>query len=252
MPQSVEPRSRSHNEITIVDLAAIFIRRRRIFYIVFVLIIGLGVAYALLATEKYEYLSLVEAAGQEGGDPIEKPATTIATLESRWLPETQSVYQAENNQHLPFELEFSNPENTNLLRLRTVAAKANADTVQEIHNSLIDKVRASQNSRIERKKNSLAQQIESLEKVAESLSGQPGTGEAIAAVIQERVSLESNMNQMTPVEVLVVSRESADKNGPDRLLIVIVAVLLAGTLGVFLAFMAEFVSVVRVRIAEGS
>lgn len=250
MTDSVEKRPRYDDEISLVDLTATFIRRRKIFYLVFLLFTGGGVAYALFATETYEYVSLIQSAAKNGSKPVEEPTTTIATLENRWLPELQSNYRAENDQRLPLGVSFSNPENTSLLRLRTETGQDNVDIVKETHTSLIEKVSANQNAQIEREKSSLERQMESLDKVIESLQGQQDSGEAIAAAIQKQVSLESDLEQLEPLEVLVVSRESADRTGPNRRLIVVLAALLGAMLGVFLAFMAEFWVAVRRQIAE--
>lgn len=252
MSSEHQRRPESDDEVSLVDLAATFIRRRNIFYVVFLLVTGLGVAYALLAPDEYEYVSLIQSAERHGGEPITEPATTIATLESRWLPEAQSIYRAETEQPLPFRVNFSNPDNTNLLRLGSEASQDNAAIVQEVHSDLIEKVKASQNAQIEKEKSSLERQIGSLDKVVESLEGQQDTGEAIAAAIQKRVSLESDLAQLEPFQVLVVSRTSAEKTGPNRLMIVVVAVLLGGMMGLFLAFMAEFWVAVRRQISAES
>lgn len=250
MTNSVEQRPRYDDEISLVDLATTFIRRRKLFYVVFLLSVGAGVAYALLATERYEYVSLIQAAAKSGGEPVEEPATTIATLENRWLPELESTYLAENDQRLQIGVNFSNPDNTILLRLSSQAAQDSADVVEQAHTALIKKVSAHQNSQIERERNSLKRQVESLDKVVESLQGKQDSGEAIAAAIQKRVGLESDLEQLSPVEVLVVSRESADRKGPNRRLIVVLAALIGGALGVFLVFMAEFGSAVRSHIDQ--
>lgn len=250
MTDSVDQRPRYDDEISLVDLAATFIRRRRVFYVVFLLVTGLGLSYALFTPEQYEYTSLIQAAEKKGSEPVENPATTMATLESRWLPEERSAFRAENDRSLPFGLSFNNPKNTNLLRLSTEAAQDNADIVRGIHTALIEKVSASQNAQIESEKKSLARQIVSLDKLVVSLKGQAGAGEAIAGAIQTRVNLESELEQLKTLEVLVVSRESADRKGPDRRLIAVLAVLLAGMTGVFMAFMAEFWSAVRGQIAK--
>lgn len=250
MTDSVERIPRYENEISLVDLATTLIRRRRIFYLVFVLFTGGGIAYALLATDTYEYVSLIEAASKSGDEAVEESATTIATMESRWLPEFQSIYRAESDRRLPFELSFSSPENTRLVRLRTETSQENARIVEEAHTSLIENVKNSQNAQIERERKSLERQIESLNNVVDSLRRQEDSGEAMAAAIQKLVSLESDLESLEPLEVLVVSRESAEPFGPDRRVIVVLAILLGGMMGIFLAFMAEFSNAVRLKISE--
>ena len=55
---------------------------------------------------------------------------------------------------------------------------------------------------------------------------------------------------MQPMEVLAVSRESAERKGPARSLIVVLAGLLGLMGGIFLAFFAEFASLVKAQMSE--
>ena len=75
------------DEISLVDLASTFLKRRRIFYVVFLVSLAAGILYAILIPEKYDYVTLFKLAEKDAGSFIEKPVTVIATLENRWLPE---------------------------------------------------------------------------------------------------------------------------------------------------------------------
>jgi uncharacterized protein involved in exopolysaccharide biosynthesis len=48
-----------------IGRAATFIRRRRVFYVVFLLCTLGGLAYALLTPEKFDYVSLVQLAEKD-------------------------------------------------------------------------------------------------------------------------------------------------------------------------------------------
>ena len=103
---SREEQDRYSDEISLVDLAAVFIRRRRVFYAVFLLCTLGGLAYALLTPEKFNYVSLVQLAEKNSGTSIQSPETVIATLEARWLPEQQVLHFGENEEKLPFDVLF--------------------------------------------------------------------------------------------------------------------------------------------------
>ncbi|CAN0601213.1 unnamed protein product, partial [Ectocarpus sp. 12 AP-2014] len=77
MTNTSEQRPQYDDEISLVDLAATFIKRRRIFYVVFLVITLGGLAYALLAKETYQYTSLLQVAEKSSGKFLEEPATTI-------------------------------------------------------------------------------------------------------------------------------------------------------------------------------
>lgn len=250
MTNAPEPRAQYYDEISLVDLAITFIRRRRIFYVVFVIFTLGGLAYALLAPETYQYTSLIQVAEKGSGKYVEEPSTTIATLENRWLPEQESIFRAETDGKLPFTVSFSNPEETGLVRLVSEAASDNKSDVERVHKKLIDSINERQSALVEREKRSIQSRIESVDRAIETLQGGENTGAAIAEAFERKVGLQSDLESLKGAEVLVVSRQSADKTGPDRALIVVVAAALGGMLGLFLAFFAQFAALVKSQLTE--
>lgn len=234
------------DEISLVDLATTLIRRRRVFYVVFLLTTLAGLAYALLLLpHSYDYVTLFQLAEQDSGKTIESPATTIATLESRWLPEIEANHQSVKGEKLPFKVSFSNPESTGLIRITSEASPDNAALVESIHGKLIEQLKERQQSLVAREKQSLEARIAATDQAVESLKGTENTGAAIAEAYGRRVELEGKLAALQPGETLVVGRKSTESTGTSRSLIVVLAVLLGGMLGVFLAFFSEFVATVR-------
>jgi uncharacterized protein involved in exopolysaccharide biosynthesis len=237
-------------EISLVDLASTFLKRRRIFYVVFLVTIAVGILYAILIPEKYDYVTLFKLAEKDAGSFIEKPATVIATLENRWLPEIEANYRAEHDQPLAFDVIFSNPENTGLVRIVSEAAPANSDDVKQIHSQLIEKLEQTQSVAVSTLKSNLERQIESLTSTIERLEGLQDVGAAIADAVNRRLSLEVLLLSIQPAELLVLNRQMAERKGPARRLIVILAAMLGLMAGIFLSFFAEFVSLVRASLSE--
>ncbi|MEX0606037.1 MAG: Wzz/FepE/Etk N-terminal domain-containing protein [Marinobacter sp.] len=252
MNNTPEQRPYYDDEISLVDLAATFIRRRRIFYAVFVLVTLAGLAYALLAAEKYQFSTLIQVAEKNPGRYLEAPESTIATLENRWLSEQQTLFRAETDRSLPFDVTFSNPENTGLIRFVSEAAEESESEVEQVHKALIEKIEQRQNALVERERKSIQRRIESVTRSIETLQGGTDTGAAIAEAFERKVELESDLESLKSPEVLVVSRQSADKTGPARTLIVALAIMLGGMAGIFLAFFAQFAASVRSHLADGS
>src|SRR5680860_770701 len=137
---SREDQDRYSDEISLVDLAATFIRRRRVFYAVFLLCTLGGLAYALLTPEKFDYVSLVQLAEKDSKTLIQTPETVIATLEARWLPEQQVLYYAENESKLPFSVSFQNTKDTALIRFSTGTTARQKQLVEKVHAALIEKL----------------------------------------------------------------------------------------------------------------
>ncbi|MEC7727693.1 MAG: Wzz/FepE/Etk N-terminal domain-containing protein [Pseudomonadota bacterium] len=246
--QNSQERAAYDDEISLVDLAATFIRRRRIFYACFALVTLLGVVYALIQPDKYEYVTLLESAEKAGSEFIEKPAATVAIIQNRWIPAAASRYQADNEKLLPFKLEASNPENTGLIRIASEASVENSDVVKTIHSDLAQSVMERQQQLLEAQRNSLKNQLASIERVVQSLQtleGGENTATALAAAIQKQAQLESELEATQPASVIVTARQSNGQKGTSSRLIVVLAAMLGGMLGVFLAFFAEFAGQVR-------
>ncbi len=238
------------DEISLVELASTFLKRRRIFYVAFLVTLVAGIVYALLTPEKYDYVSLFKLAEKDAGSFIEKPATVIATLENRWLPEIEATHVAEHDQPLPFDVVFSNPENTGLVRIVSEAMPANSESVKQIHSQLIEKLEQSQSVAVSTLKSNLERQIESLSSTIDKLEGSRDVGAAIADAVNKRLSLEVLLHSIQPAALLVLNRQLAERKGPARSLIVVLAAMLGLMGGIFLSFFAEFVSLVRTNLNE--
>lgn len=251
MDKTPQSRSTYDDEISLVDLAITFIRRRRVFYVAFLVTTLAGLAYALLLVpDKYEYVSLVQLAEVDSGETVEEPATTIATLENRWFPEIQATYRETEDKKLPFEVSFSNPEDTGLIRMASEASPENAELVKETHEKLIGQVKELQQVLIAREKKNLESRIEAIDWALESLQGGEDTGSAIAEAYQKKVELEGKLEGLSPGETLIASRESAEHKGTSRGLIVVLTAVLGGMMGVFLVFFSQFVALVREQIEK--
>lgn len=87
-------RARYDDEISLVELASTFLRRRRVFYVVFVVTMLAGLVYAILAPAKYEYVSLVKVAEKGSGEYLDEPSSVMAQLENHWVPELEAAYRA--------------------------------------------------------------------------------------------------------------------------------------------------------------
>ncbi len=238
------------DEISLVDLASTFLKRRRFFYLVFFVTLLAGVIYAVLMPQKYEYVSLVKLAERGAGSAIEKPGVVIATLENRWLPEYRAAYDDEHKERMPIKVRFQNPENTNFVRIVTEAAEAEVGALREAHSSLIAELEKSQALAVSNLRQSLKAQIDSLSSSIDMLRGTQDAGAAIAAAVEKRLSLESTLKSVQTMETLAIGRQGSEPAGPARSLIVLLSGMLGLIAGVFCAFFAEFASLVRAQLSD--
>lgn len=228
------------DEISLVDLVATLIRRRRVFYAVFGGLVLLALLYVIfLAGEVKGYSTLVQLA-EDDNKPLESPAAVIASVDNRWYPELRTLYAETEGEMLPFKVSTGNPKDTILIKLSSEASREIADVVREMHQQLVDQIVQHQSDLLERQKRTLEQQLGSINNILEQLSSHSASGEAVAQVIQERVYLEARLESLQPTKVLVVARESSEGAGASKTLVLALAIVLGLMLGIFAAFIAEF------------
>lgn len=251
MSQNEQYPNQYSDEISLVDLATIFIRRRYVFYAVFAAVVLSALLYALFVMgEAKGYTTLVQLGEKvEEGErqPLERPATVIATLEARWVPEQQAIYAELNNARMPFELKVENPSDTSLIKLTSVSSPLNGKLVTETHQALVDQIVERQNRVLERDRQALSQRLDHINEYLDQISGEAAAGEAAAEAVQQRVQIVAELESLQGPEVLVVGRESIESKGTSKLLVMVLAVFL----GVMLAFIATFTAefIVKVRAA---
>lgn len=251
MSETVD-KKQQNEEISLVDLAVTFIQGRRIFFAVFFVVTSLGVAYALLAKETYQYNSLMQLAEKGSGTFIEEPETVLATLKNRWLPEQEARYLAETNRTIPFNVSFYSPEETGLIGLESEAPAERKEQVAKIHQNLIDSIEGRQKALLQQEKQRLESRLVSIDRSIETLQDRSGSGEAIAEAIDRKMDVESDLQALGSSEVLVVGRQSAVRTGPARTLIVLLSSVSGVILGMFLVFFVQFAKAVRFKMLERS
>lgn len=254
MNQTDQYPQRYDDEISLIDLAATFVRRRRIFYAVFGGVVVFATLYAFLFVgELREYTTLIQLGEHQKADgvkPFEPAASVLATIENRWYPELQATYAEVEGQRLPFGIEPSNPEGTSLIKFVTQASPVFADEIRTYHQKLVDEVSRRQSDLFSRQKRALEQRLESVNDYLDGLSGDEAVGEAAAQAVQIQVELVAMIESLQPAETLVVARQSLEQKGTSKKLILSLAIVLGLMLGIFAAFMAEFVSQVHKSMAE--
>ena len=194
----------------------------------------------------------VSLAEKDSETLIQTPETVIATLEARWLPEQKMLYYTESESKLPFNVSFQNTKDTALIRFTTGTTAKQKQLVEKVHAALIAKLSQHQENLIRIEQARINAQIKSLSTVIDSMAEKTADAEGVAALsaaIQKKSELESALQSLGNLDVIVSARQSIEKTGPKRSLIVALAVVLGLMLGIFVAFMAEFGASVKKQLA---
>lgn len=238
------------DEISLVDLATIFMRRIWLFICLMVLFIAGAIVFAVFKDEQFEYVSLYQLAEEGADKPVEKAEKVIAILNSQKVIEAETRYKAEHGVRMPFTFNFTNPEDTGLLRISTEATRESARVVENYHSELLDYLKARHATMLESVKNRLEVRIEAAENALEELRGTPDSGQAVADVMQNKIELESDLSELSTGQVLVVARESLERVAPNRKLIVVLGTVIGFIVAFIAVFFAEFASLVRKAMQE--
>lgn len=245
MSEMMQRNAEYSGEISLIDLATIFVRRIWVFIATFVLVLAVGVAYALWAPEEFEYVSLYQIAETAPGEQVEPPAKAIAIISSSALPELEAEYKAANGDKLPFSISLANPDDTGLVRIASRAQRDHAGDVKEVHEGILREMGSRHALLLQNAKRNLELRIEAIKNSLDSLAGSEDAGRAIAEAIQKQVELEGELAQLTASETLVVTRESVDRVAPNRKLIVLLAFVLGFIIAILAVYFAEFACVVK-------
>lgn len=239
-------------DVTPVDMVVTMFCRRRLFFSVFALVLLGGGVLAVLLPSEYEYVSLIQTAQKGNQTQLELPEVSIEAIKNRWLPEVKVQYAAEFSSNPPFSLTFSHPSSTGLVRIETRARQKYAEDVLYVHQALIDKFNAHQQALVTREMERIERQIESTSEVISELLQQAVISKAVGMIIERRTNLELALEGFAKPKVLLVGQQSLEAKGPHRTFIFAVAIVFGLAFAVFMVILAEFVSVVRAKLASGS
>lgn len=242
-----EQRYEHDDEISLVDLAVILIRRWKAMAVIFFVVVGIAVAAAFLLPKSYQYTSLYSVAeyttenGQRVG--VESPASAVAKVRNLYLgQETRKLLEEHELESLPFDVNTSNPSNTLLLQLDSEASEDNQPLVAELHQQIIDSLQQDQAQLVERRHNSLERQLASAKQALESAqqSDSPSAAELIATYYSRISDIEGQLNELRTGEVTQHAVQSLEATGASKKLILVIGILLGGMLAIIGVFLMQF------------
>ncbi|WP_163560262.1 Wzz/FepE/Etk N-terminal domain-containing protein [Halomonas sp. NO4] len=240
------------DEISLIDLAKILIKRWKSMLLVFVLILGIAVAYALMQERAYTYTTIYSVAKEEATEPLESPGSVIAKIENLYISSVSRELIASENLDSAPTVSVSSPNETNIIRLQTQAGADSADLVERFHEQLLSRVVDDQEALVERRQRRLEQQLEGARQALETLEASSGSNNRdLVATYGERVfELEASLTDLTQGDVGQLAVQSLKPVGTSRSLILALGIVLGGMLAVMAAFFAEFAARVRQSLRE--
>lgn len=252
-----EPRPyHDDDEISLVDLAKILIKRWKAVVITFTVIVLGALAYALMQERGYQYVSIYHVAeqapaGNNSQAALESPDAVIAKIQNLYLgPVTRELLESSGRERLPFEITLSNPEDTLLVRIISEASEANQELVTRMHEQLLAKIAEDQSQLLARNRERLEQQLESAQQTLAAAEEGGADGELLGVLMSRVVELENKLTQLSEGQAAQEAVQSLEPTGTSRMLILALGIVLGGVLALMAAFFSHFASLVRASIKE--
>ncbi|APE32091.1 lipopolysaccharide biosynthesis protein [Halomonas aestuarii] len=257
-PDGQTSRVANDDEISLVDLAKILIKRWKLMTVTFLIIVLGALAYALMMERTYEFVSLYQVAEQATTDnkeigALEPPATVVAKTSNLYLGSvTRQILADEGMASLPFETSVSNPEDTLLVRLASQAAEANAAMVKSLHAQVLERIETDQQALLERRREAMQRQLVSAERSLElaNESTSPSAAELVASYSQRVADIQDRLAQLQEGQVVQTATQSLSPMGTSRSLVMALAIVLGGMSAVIMAFLSQFAVAVRESLQE--
>lgn len=241
------------DEISLVDLAKILVRRWKAMALIFILVVGAALAYALLMPRAYQYVSLYNVAENGPNTPLETPSSLVAKARSLYLgPLTREMYAEQGWESLPFEVSISNPDDTLLISISSESDESHADEVETLHQRLVERISQGQQALVERRRETLEKQIARNQQALEAAESSESmrSGELIATYTSRISQLETNLADLTEGNISQVAVQSLEPTGTSRALILALGIVLGGMLAVIGVFLLQFATLVRSSLKE--
>ena len=217
------------DEISLVDLAKILIKRWKIMLVVFVVVVLGATAYAWMnrptvSEPRIAYTTLLSV-GYKTPTVLIEPLGAVATqLEDAFIPAARQILGLSLSANVDFDA-----QNNNIVRLvTTVSDNESAEQVRALHQQALSKV-------VERHSNIL---------------------DALANQSQDTVSASvtpSEARLLVPTEITSLAQPSqlpSEPAGMSTKLFLVLSVVLGGMLALMAAFMSHFASLVRASFQE--
>ncbi|OZI28161.1 hypothetical protein CEG14_24930 [Bordetella genomosp. 1] len=136
---------RTTDELTLVDLATILVRRRVLFLAV--LIIGLALAVGLYWHKRNQapeqpphlYVSTL-AVGYSGRDLIESMQALRSQLEYAYIPQLQAELAKEKLPYVHVSIVTASEPDNNVLQLQTLGSADDAEAARRVHTRLLERI----------------------------------------------------------------------------------------------------------------
>lgn len=232
------------DEISLVDLAVILVKRWKVLLAIFLLTMLATLAFILLRPASYTYTSVYAIAEfldeEDKSVGLEAPKAVLAKLDIMILPAQVRAYLNQAGlSSLPFSVDTKLLENTLLISLTTQASEAQASSVETLHRRIITALAEGQMSLFERTYEGLERRLSYIQAAIRDVGVTGGV------LIEAATAIERELDALQKGGIEQVASRSLQPQGIGTSLIMALGVVLGLAFAIMAAFICHFVMLVR-------
>lgn len=248
----------THDEISLIDLAMVLVRRRWMIAVISTIIITLGITAVVLKPKLYSYRSTIEMGSQVINGSIETfeaPQSLLSKLKHGYIPQVLFEHQHKNtDDKKTYKVDVDNPKHSSIILLEISGTEERSETLKWILQNITKKA-VEDHSRIydSVKKNIDLRLSQANTRVETLKSTHDSTKDVEIAIHQASIeTLSSQLANLRNTREILPPIKSIKPIGSNKRNIIIVTAIAGIFLSVFIAFLAEFISKVKIASMQTS
>jgi len=246
----------TEDEINLVGLVMILVRRKIMIAVILVAFIATGITLALLSPKKFTFSTTIEIGSQmiNGSTKhFESPQALLAKLQYSYIPLVLTQYKQSNpDDKTKYQIKPSVPEGSNIMLLELKGTEKISNTLIGLLEKTSQKAIQDHSRIYQAIKNDIKARLKQVTDNLKLLKEADGNETEISAniILSEKLSTElANLRNTQQIQQPIRSLEATSAS---RALIVILSAFSGVFLGIFSAFFAEFTLKVKEKIKENN
>ena len=240
----------TNNEISLVDLAIILVRRKKMIAVIIIIAIAFGVTSALLKPRTYTINTTVEIGSQfHAGTTtnLESPETLLAKLNYGYVPQILNSYRASNPSDTSiYEIIVDVPTGSEIVILKMEGTEKKNELMKTLLLNTTEMIIQDHFKIYERIKQNFITSIAQANSEITSINSEKNASEEKIQLLKNRIeSYNSQLANLQNSRVIAPPTSSLEPTGGSRKPVVIVTAFAGVFLAIFAAFFAEFIATVR-------
>lgn len=163
------------DEISLIDLWMVLVRRKRALLVVFSFVFLVAILLAAIKKDKYQFsISLEIGSVMEDGKPalIDQPETVLAKIQEGYIPAVLSDYANNNPDADLFEITARVPKGSDLVVVEAKEKESNAELIKSLEGAVVDLIKMDHSRIIELVKSDFQADLEKKKRALESVQEQ--------------------------------------------------------------------------------